>query len=41
MEELRAASPAALIRAVYDALLTFRGAAEPSDDITMLSFVRR
>lgn len=41
MEELRAASPDALIRAVYDALLTFRGAAEPSDDITMLSFVRR
>ncbi len=41
MEAQRTASPERLVRAVYDAILAFRGAAEPSDDITMLAFVRR
>lgn len=41
MKEQRTASPDRLIHAVYEALLAFRGTAEPSDDITMLGFVRR
>lgn len=37
----RASTPADMLTGVHEALLAFRGEAEQSDDITMLSFTRR
>ena len=41
MKQHRSATPGELVQVVYDAVLAYRGEAEPSDDITMLAFTRK
>ncbi len=41
MTKLRDASPQDVVDGVYKAIIKHRGAAEPSDDITMLCFMRK